>query len=329
MILKYYETNKINLKKYNIVLFHGKNEGAKHDEIKKILSQDKEKTIIKYEEKEILDNENNFYETVLSGSLFENNKIVIINRASNKILKIIEYLDEKNLKDIIIVIDAENLDKKSKLRSLIEKSKKYIAVAFYPDTQDTLSKITFEYAKKNNLGISMENINLIVSQCNGDRGVLKNELNKIKMFMVNKKKISTEEIIKLTNLIEDHGISELVDNCLAKNEKKTLSILNENNISAEECMIIIRTFLLKTKRLFNLAADFENNNNLEKTILNSRPPIFWKDKEIIKKQVSNWKKNQINQLIIEINDVELKIKQNYENAIRITSNFILEKLNSN
>ena len=328
MILKFYETSKINLEKVSIILFHGKNEGAKQDEISRILSSNKDRVFSKYDEKQVLENENNFYENLFSGSLFENKKVICISRASNKIYKIIENLNQKNLNDLVIIIDSENLDKKSKLRSLIEKSEKCVSIAFFPDTDDTLFKIAYNFLKEDNLQLSRENLNLVINQCNGDRGILKSELNKIKMFMINRKVIKSEDIIKLTNLIEDHSISELIDNCLAKNKHKTLSILNENNITAEECIIIIRTFLNRAKRLSNLSREFEKNKDLNKTILNSKPPIFWKEKEIVKQQLINWKKSQINKLIVEANNMEFQIKKNYNNAVNITSNFILEKLNT-
>ena len=325
MILKAYETKKIDIKKNNIILFYGQNQGAIDEEISKLLIINKDKTLTKYDEKQILDNTDIFYNNILSKSLFENKKIIIINRATDKIVKIIEDLLEKDILDISIIINSNNLEKKSKLRSLFEKNKKLICVAFYLDASEILSKLTYNFLRENNVTISQANINLIVNRCNGDRGVLKNELNKIKFFIQNKKKISTENLLKLTNLIENYSISELVDNCLAKNQKKTMNILNENNFNNEDCIIITRTFLNKLKRLIELSKDYNKNKNLNKTISNAKPPIFWKDKEIIKQQINKWTTKQISELIISINEIELQIKKNRANPINIISNFILDK----
>ena len=86
---------------------------------------------------------------------------------------------------------------------------------------------------------------MIINKCNGDKKILINELDKIQMFSINKKKIGTTDLIKLINLIENYSINELVDNCLAKNKNKTIQILNENNFDTQENIIIIRTFLIK------------------------------------------------------------------------------------
>ena len=232
---------------------------------------------------------------------------------------------EKNFEDIYLIFISENLEKKSKLRSLFEKKKELTCIAFYPDTSDVLSRVAHDFFKERKILISQADINLIVNKCNGDRGILKNELSKIEFFSKNKTKISTKNILKLVNLVENHSISELIDNCLAKNQKKTINILNDNNFSSEDCIIITRTFINKSKRIMKLSKDYQSNGNLDKTITNAKPPIFWKDKEIVKQQINKWSPNQISELIYSLNEIELQIKKNYNNPINIISDFILNQ----
>ena len=327
MIIKSFEINKINFDQNKLVLFYGKNEGFKNEAINNLI-KDKDE-ITKYEEKEVLENINDFIESILSKSLFESEKIIIIKRVTDKILKIIDEIDSKNIEDIKIILNADNLEKKSKLRSLFEKDKKYICVPFYPDTDQTLSKLTFNFLKKKNISISQSNINLIVNKCNGDREILLNELNKIQYFSKNGKKITTENISKLTNLIENHGISELIDNCLAKNKKKIVNILNENNFNNEDCILITRTFLNKAKKILKLSSEFQNNKNIDLTISSAKPPIFWKDKEITKQQIYKWTPENIKQLIYKLSEIELLIKKNINNSINLITDFILYQASSN
>ena len=327
MIIKSYEIKKINLENNKLILFYGKNEGHKNEAIKNLI---KEKyTIFNYEEKELLDNQNYFFENILTKSLFEDEKIIIIKRATDKILKIIEDLDIKELDGISIIINSENLEKKSKLRLIFEKNKQYISVAFYPDTNQTLSKLTYEYLKKKNISISSANINLIVNKCNGDRETLLNELQKIEYFSINGKKITSENITKLTNLIENHSVSELIDSCLVKNKKKIINILNENNFNNDDCILITRTFLNKLKKILKLSREFENNKNIDLTISSAKPPIFWKDKEIIKQQIYKLTPKNIKQLIYRLSEIELLIKKNIHNSINLITDFILDQASSN
>ena len=323
MIIKSYEINKIN-GDINFYLIYGKNQGLKEETIKEIIKKNQGK-VFNYEEKQIQEEKENFFENILSGSLFEDNKIIIINRASDKIYGAMQELIEREIKSVKIIINSDMLEKKSKLRSLFEKKKELVCIPIYSDNNETLLRLADTFFKNEKILISHQNINLIINKCNGDRHNLKNELEKIKNYALNKKNITTQEILKIINLSENYGFSELIDNCLAKNKNKIMTILNENNFSNEDCIIILRTFLIKAKKILNLSLEFEKNNDLDKTLMSARPPIFWKDKEIVKIQLNKWKPNTIKELIYHLNDIELQIKKNFNNSILILTNFILEK----
>ena len=324
MIFKHYEIQKIDININNILLFYGKNQGYKESEILKLIKSNKDRSDLKYDEKEIINNPEIIYDNVLSNSLFENKKILIIKRASDKLFNIITDLLGKKIEDILLIIDSENLEKKSKLRSLFEKDKKLICIPFYEDDSNTISKLANNFFKENKIKISNENINLVTSKCGGDRIFLKNELEKILLFNKSGKKITTDSILKLINLSEEYNVNELVNNCLAKNKNKTTRIINENNFNNEDCIIIVRTFLLKLKKLIKLIQNYKENNDINKTILNSRPPIFWKDKEITKQQIVKWEEGQLNKLIYDVMELELQVKRNKTDPINLVCDFILK-----
>ena len=326
MILKTFELRKISNNTI-FYLLYGKNEGLKAECINEIMNKNNGK-IFNYDEKQIKEQLEPFYENILSNSLFEDEKIIIINRGSDKIYEIIKDLIDRNLNNIKIIINAGILETRSKLRSLFEKGQNLVCIPTYPDNHDTLSKLTSNFFKSEKISVSQQNINLIVEKCNGDRNNLYNELSKIKNFAINKEKISSQEILKLINLSENYGLSELIDNCLSKNKKKIINILNENNYNTEDCIIILRTFLSKAKRILKLANQLELNKDVNKTINTAKPPIFWKDKDIVKIQLNKWKPKKIKELIKNINNIELEIKKNYGNSVLIITNFILEKASS-
>ena len=325
MIYKSFELKKIP-ENTIFYLLYGKNEGLKSECINEILKKNDSK-IFNYDEIQIKDKIESFYENVLSDSLFERNKIILINRASDKIFEIIQDLIERNIKNIKIIINAGVLETRSKLRSLFEKNKNLVCIPTYPDNNNTLRELASDFFRKENISISPQNINLIVDKCNEDRHNLKNEIGKIKNFAKNKKKISTEEILKLINLTENYGLSQLIDNSLAKNKNKIINILNDNNYGAEDCILILRTFLSKAKKILKLSIKLEQNRDINKTINEAKPPIFWKDKEIVKVQLQKWKPQRIEKLISKINDIELRVKKDYQNSILIVTNFILEQSN--
>ena len=323
MIVKSFELNKINQENICYYLFYGENDGHKTDSINNIFNIKSLENIYRYEEKEILDNPENFYDSIISKSFFEDQKLIIISRVSDKIFYIIDEIIEKNLNDIKIILNSGLLEKKSKLRNLFEKNKDTICIPFYPDNDQTLNALINNFFREKKIPISQQLINLLMERCRGNRQNLKNELSKIDSFTLDKKNINLDQIIKLTNLAENYNVSELIDSCLAKNFKKTVNILNENNFSSEDCILIIRTLLNKTKRLHGLLLEVNNNKNLEKVISSYKPPIFWKDKEVVKQQINNWDLNDAENLIYQTSELELTVKKNSSNAINILSDFII------
>ena len=323
MIIKSFEINKKRFDKENFFLIYGENEGHKN-EIIKFLKKNFNRNIEKFDEAQILINNELFYEKIFNQSLFEREKIVIISRCSDKICEIIENIIEKKDVDIKFILNANVLEKKSKLRNLFEKRRELVIVPTYKDSSITLVDIAKKFFNNYKISISQETINLLVNRCNGDRGHLKSELDKILIYIHDKKSINLEEIYKLTNLAENFSINELVDTTLAKNSQKTSDIINESNYKSEDGILILRTFLQKAKRLLNLYENQNENTNLDILIANHRPPIFWKDKPIIKKQLENWSMQRIRDLIININKTEEFLKKNSSISLMLVFNFIYE-----
>ena len=325
MIIKFFENNKKDLSSFKYFLLYGKNKGLIEETIQKDFKKFLPKNTYKYDENEILNDLDNFRENIFNKSFFDNDKLVIIQRVSDKILKVIEELKEKEVEDVAIILISDQLEKKSKLRAFFEKDKKTICIAFYEDTNQTLSFIVQNFLKKLNINLSQQNINVIVGRAKGDRASLNNELMKLESYAMNKSNINVDDILKLTNLAENYDAAELVENSLAQNQKQTLHILNENNFSNEDCIMIIRIYLNKLKRLLKIISDMKTNNDVNQVIMNYRPPIFWKEKDFVKKQVKIWSYENISELISKTNLLELQLKKNPTISIYLLTNFILEK----
>ena len=323
MIIKSFELNKINNSECRLFLLYGLNEGFKIEIIKKYFLENFENEIFRYEEKEILENKSNFFNSIYSKSFFEEKKLFIISRVTDKFNDIIEQILEKKVEDITIVLNSSTLEKKSKLRNLFEKDKNTICIPVYEDNIQTLNVIAKEFFKFYKISISQEMINLIIERSRGDRGNLMNELGKIEVYMKTRKNISLDEILKLTDLAENYNVSELLDSCLNKNLKKTINILNENNFTLEDCILIIRSFSIKLKRLQKIHKEYQKNKNLDSIISSFKPPIFWKDKDNIKKHINKSRLGNIENMIFKANDIELLIKKNSTNAVSIMSDFII------
>tara|TARA_B100001057_G_scaffold390473_1_gene398428 strand:+ start:3075 stop:4073 length:999 start_codon:yes stop_codon:yes gene_type:complete len=325
MISKFYEINK-HKEKVVFFLFYGENEGQKLDAINVNFSNFNKENTFKYHEKDILQNNQLFFDKIYSKSFFEKEKLILILDVTDDILDLIEEAVNSNISDVKIILLAKRLEKKSKIRNFFEKNKKILVIPFYEDTIQTLITIGKKILNENKISLSQENLNLIIERSQGDRISLKNELEKIISLSKNKRNLKLDDILKLTNLSENYSASELADNCLNKNRRKTLNILNENIPSNDENILILKTFLYKLKRLRKLRINLDKNNDIENTINSFKPPIFWKDKNIIKEQIKKWKINDIEEFIIDINNTESLIKKNPLISNQIMNNMILEKI---
>tara|TARA_B100001741_G_scaffold203734_1_gene168213 strand:+ start:354 stop:1331 length:978 start_codon:yes stop_codon:yes gene_type:complete len=322
MIIKSFELDKIKSKKTNLILIYGSNQGYKNQIIKEVFTNLFKGEILRFDENEILNNQEEFISNLMNKSLFENEKLIIISRASDKILRFINEIIERKIEEIKIIINSDNLEKKSKLRNLFEKEKELMCIPFYEDNDKNLSTIAQNFFRQKNIKVSQQTINLLVGRSRGDRGNLNNELNKIENLSITKKNIDVEDILKLTNLSENYSIFELAENYLAKNKKQVSKILNENNFANDECVLILRTILNRSKRLLKLKESENEIGNIDLTISSFKPPIFWKEKDVVKKQIQSWSEDEVKNMIYKINDLEILVKKNSSNSLNFMSDFV-------
>jgi len=328
MIIKSYDIEKNFNKflKYNSFLLYGENEGLKKDINKSLQNEIKNKNgsleFFSFYESEILSNDKNFYNSVFSDSLFSNKKVVVVKNASDKIIDQLSYVIEECPENLSLIIFAEILERKSKLRNLFETDNKTVCIPCYLDNErslDTIAKITL---KKNEIVLSQECINLIVEQSNGDRNNLKNEIEKIKNFSITKKKIDISDIRSITNFSGDFKTDNLVNDCLCGNilqYKKSLSELYTNTINQ---IFLLRILSNKVQRLLSMKEKQSEYNNLDSLLSSNKPPIFWKEKALVKKQLTIWQIDELKKTSNEINYIEMLCKKRPQVSKVIFFNFI-------
>ena len=311
MILKSYivEQNIEILKDYQATLIYGQNTGIKNDIKQKLKNKNKNSEIIIFFEEEILKNKNILYQNIVNESLFNENKIIFIHEATDKILnQISECVEEKN-KDIKIYIFSDNLEKRSKLRSLFEKDKNLAIFPCYEDNERTL--IAYVNKELEGLkGLSGEIINLIISNSNMDRGIIKSELIKIRTFFF-EKKINKEEILEILNIRNNTSFDEIRDNALIGEKKKINKLLSEINLINEDTFFYLNNLSYRVIKLQEIISSSDGDENKYQETLNTlKPPIFWKDKPVITQQLKKWNLEDLTLLASNIGKTEILMKKN-------------------
>ena len=322
MIIKSFEIDKIKLTKNNLILLYGSNQGHKNQVIKELFVKFFNGQISRLDESEILNNYEEFISSLINKSLFEDHKLIIVSRTSEKIIKLVNEILERNVENIKIILNSDNLEKKSKLRALFEKEKNLTCIPFYEDNEKNLSSLAQTFFRNKKIKVSQEIINLLVGRSRGDRANLFNELNKIEILSITKKNIDLDDVLTLTNLSENYSVFDLVENYLTKNKRQVSKILNENNFANDECILILRTILNRSKRLLKLKESENETGNIDLTISSFKPPIFWKEKDLVKKQIQSWSRNEVKKIIYRVNDLEILIKKNSNNSINFVSDFV-------
>ena len=330
MIIKSYEIQKkiSSLLEYNLFLLYGENFGLKKDAkefIKRALKKkDNNVEILSVYEKEILDNDENFYNSVYSGSLFSSKKIITIYEGTDKIIEKISKIYDKYPKNVFLIILSEVLEKKSKLRNFFESKEKTICVPCYLDSEKDLEIIAQLELKKNNISISREAINLLIEKSNADRNNLRNEIEKIKSYSLNKKKLELNEIKSLVNFSGNYKSDSLVNECLCGNILLYKKIISELYVNTANQLLLLRILSSKIQRLLKIKEQENKSNNLDNLINISKPAIFWKEKPLVKKQLSIWGLDDLKKIISEINNTELLCKKNPQISKFIFINFFSE-----
>lgn len=330
MIIKSYEVQKniSNLSKCNFYLLYGENVGLKKDirNIIKIAIEQKDPNIeiLSLYESEILADEENFYNFAFSGSLFSNKKIITIFEATDKIIKKISNVYDKHLQNISLIIFSKILEKKSKLRIFFETNKKAICIPCYLDNEKDLENIAQLELRRNNILLSREAINLLIEKSNSDRDNLRNEIEKIKSYSLGKKKLELTEIKSLINFSGDYKSDTLINECLCGNISQYKKIISELYANTVNQILLLRILGNKVQRLLRIKGQENKSNNLDNLVNVSKPTIFWKEKPLVKKQLSIWSFDELKKMISRINNTELLCKKNPQISKVILFNFFLE-----
>jgi len=320
MIYKSYLVEKDNefFLKNNKVLFYGENLGLKIDFKKKIKICYSKAQFFSLFQEEILANENNFFNELFSKSLFEDTKVFFIDKADDKILKLIKEIEERENTQKIFLF-SELLDKRSKLRNYFEKSNTLQIIPCYADNEISLKNILLDKLK-GFTGLSAQNLNMIIENCGLDRSKLNNEINKIAVFFENKS-IDTNKLETLLNLKINDGFDLLKDQALLGDKAKTNKLISETILENEKNIFYLSVINQRLMKLLEVT-EIAKNDNLDTAIGKIKPPIFWKDKTIFNLQARKWNKDKLKRMLDQTYEVELKIKSNSQ----ISQGLLIKKL---
>lgn len=320
MLFKSYliEKNYSQIEKTKSILFYGENNGLKNFFKKFIRTNNKKSKVISFLQDEVIGNPTLLFNELENLSLFEERKIIFIENANDKLLKIIEKYLEGEL-NFQLIIFSEALEKKSKLRSFYEKSKKYASVPCYPDNLISIQNI-IQNELKNFQGLSSINLNIILEACGNDRIKVYNEIDKIISFF-DDKKITTENLSKLLNSPSIDDFNSLKDEVIKGNKHQTNKLIDITLVDQDKGIYYLSLINQRFYKLIDILK-IHKRGNIDDAINNIKPPIFWKDKQNIIEQAKVWDIKKIQFILKKLFDLEITFKSN----ANVNKNILLKKL---
>tara|TARA_B100001248_G_scaffold114994_1_gene86079 strand:- start:418 stop:1410 length:993 start_codon:yes stop_codon:yes gene_type:complete len=308
MIFKSYQAERnLELIDKDLILFYGENLGLQNEFKKLIRKKNCDSEIILLNQEDIIKNKEIFFNELFNDSLFKKEKIVFINETNDKIITILKEIETK-INDRKIYLFSELLDKKSKLRIHFEKSPKHAIIPCYADNDISLKQIIHEQLKGFE-GLTSQNINLILNNCNSNRVKLYNELEKINLYFDNKV-INSEKLENLLNLRVNDDFNNLKDEALIGNKIQTNRLISDTVINNEKNILYINIINQRLTKLYQICELDNKRNNIEKAVNEIKPSIFWKDKPTIIMQAKKWNKNKINDALKKTYKLEMSLKSN-------------------
>jgi len=302
----------------NLFLFYGENLGLKNDFKNLIKLNSPDYKLININQEEVIRNQENFMSEFLNFSLFEKKKIYYINDCNDKILEFIQEV-HKIIDNQSIFLFGENLDKRSKLRNHFEKAKNTFVIPCYIDNEITIKKIILSKLKGFK-GLTTENINLICENCNFDRVKLNNELSKI-ISCFTDKNIENEKLKSLLDIKINNDFHVLKNEALSGDKIKTNKLLSDTVMEAEKNIFYL-TIINQSLMKLNETSKIAEQSSIDEAINVVKPPIFWKEKAIFKKQLLKWNSNKIKKIQNVTYNLEVEIKSNAQ----INKNILIKKL---
>ena len=260
------------INKYKSILIYGENEGLKKNILQKIKRLN-DIEIIDLTNEEI-DKSDMFRTQSTNLSLFNKKRIILVTNPKESFLDHVkDFLNNNN--DIKLVIISELLSKKSNIRNFYETEKNIIIVPCYNDTQVTLSNIIRKELSHLN-GLTPSMINQILEKTGNERIKVDEEINKIKLYFLDKK-VTEDELEKLLNYNLEINFNELVSDILLKNIAKINSKFDKLDISREEVFLFFGILINQLDKIKFILLNAQQKQITQSVLTKLNIKIFWKE----------------------------------------------------
>ena len=313
MKIKAYELKSLVEKnKYAAYLVYGQNKGLVREKSQIIINyyKDDQTEIIKFENDELITEPEKLTNEFNTFSLTAEKKILHILNTKDNLTEIITNTitdhDSKNL----IVFETNELTPRSKLRKFFEKEKHLGILACYFDTERDVQELIETTFKKENMPINRDIVLLITKHLGNERHIIKSELEKIILYLKDKKEFKAEDILKCLSQNEDYGFDDLNYSISNGNVVKLDKIINQLYLEGINPIALLRSVSKHFQKILFVNQKIDLGMNLSESLSQLKPPIFFLYANQFKEQVKKWKTTLCYKAIERILETEELCKMN-------------------
>ena len=314
MKIKSYQIEEcIKKSKFCSYLIYGQNKGLvkeKINKIKEIFSNiNKEVETIKLTNDEIKENPEKLYNEFNTFSLSRNKKLLHILNVKDDIKNIIEETINPN-PFCLVLFESGELTPKSKIRKLFEKEKFLSILPCYYDTENDIKELIDKFFKNNNISISNSLKSILATQLGSERNIIKNELEKIVLFLKNKKKFNERDIL---NCVSDNyyfNFSDLNYSICDGNLIRLDKTIKQLYLEGVNPITLLRSTAKHFQKILFVNEKIENGLNINDSLKLLKPPIFFLYINQFKQHIKSWKTKLCYKVIERIFDAERHCKLN-------------------
>ena len=313
MKIKAYELKGlVEKKKYAAYLVYGQNKGLVREKSQIIIDtyKDDQTEIIKFENDELISEPEKLTNEFNTFSLTAEKKILhILNTKDNLMETIANTVTDLGSKNLI-VFETSELTPRSKLRKFFEKEKHLGVLPCYFDTERDVQELIENSFKKENITISRDIVLLITKHLGNERHIIKNELEKIILYLKDKKEFKTEDILKCFCQNENFDFDDLNYNLCDGNVVKLDKIINQLYLEGINPIALLRSVGRHFQKILFVNQKIDSGMNLNESLVQLKPPIFFLYINQFKNQVTKWKSNLCYKAIERIMETEELCKLN-------------------
>ena len=258
----------------------------------------------------ITDDPARLLDEMASQSLGGGRRLIRIQQAPDGLAKALDDL-LKNLppSDSLLLLEAGDLESRSKLRKLCETDQNAIALPCYVESVGDRIRTITEILGAEKLSVPREVAQQLATSLPPDRSAMRSELEKLALYAKGQKAVSLQDV---QAVLQDAGAAELDDlvNAAALGDRKQVAMLLQRLFAEQtSCVLILRAAQRHFLRLQQARAFMSEGLNAGEAVKKLQPPVFWKYQDAMAKALQLWSAPTLHTALTQLLTAETAVKK--------------------